>query len=338
MVSPARQRIVLEYAPSDYLTFPRRDNFGWTGWSLVDRTLALQHGVRAGSFASPAPFDSSALPPVPMNPFVTDTKEITWNTDGLLSVAAPRFAGATGSLDMFVGQKVGPLTLLAANGFGTLTWISLTADSLPQARRSLLTVSSMAQNSGMVWDGTTTIHNNWGGSPTQVAPLLLSLGLNMNADSIRVYPLDPSGGESRGFSTYMPSAPNSFTPMIDQSQSLSMWFGIEAFGSGVTGMISGEAAGIPMENRLEQNFPNPFNPTTEIRYEVAGVTGQSGVKHVRLIVYDLLGREVAVLVNDRKVPGRYAVLFDARGMASGIYVCRMMAGGFVQTRRMVVVK
>jgi hypothetical protein len=267
-----------------------------------------------------------------VNPFVTDTKEISWNTGGLLSVAAPRFAGATGFLNAFAGQQIGPLTLTASTGFGSLTWISLTADSLGQARRSLLTISSMSQNSGMVWDGTTSIHNNWGGSPTQVAPLLVTLQLRVNADSIRVYPLDPSGGETRGFSTYFPLAPNTFSPTIDQSRSLSMWFGIEAFGIGAATAAPGEAAGIPFENRLEQNFPNPFNPTTVIRYQL------SAVKTVKLCVYDLLGREVAVLVNERKPAGRYEARVDGAGLSSGVYIYRLIAGNYVETRRMVLLK
>jgi hypothetical protein len=332
LISPARQKLLLDYAPADFLTFPRRDTFGWTGWSIIDQTLALQHGVRSASFTSATPFDPSALPPPPVNPFVTDTKEISWNTDGLLSVAAPRFAGATGFLNAFTGQQVGPLTITAATGFGSLTWISLTADSLGQARRSLLTLSSMSQNSGMVWDGTTTIHNNWGGSPTQVAPLLVTLQLRMNADSIRVYPLDPSGGETRGFSTYVPSAPNTFHPTIDQSRSLSMWFGIEAFGNGTATTVSGDAAGIPLENRLEQNFPNPFNPATLIRYQV------SAALNVRLAVYDVLGREVAVLVSEQKAPGTYAVSFDGTNLASGMYFYTLTTGRYRETRKLMVTR
>ncbi len=89
---------------------------------------------------------------------------------------------------------------------------------------------------------------------------------------------------------------------------------------------------IPTRFALEQNYPNPFNPTTGIRYQVAGVS------EVKLVVYDLLGREVAVLVNERKAPGSYEVEFDAAGLASGVYLYRLTAGSFVQTREMLVIK
>ncbi len=89
---------------------------------------------------------------------------------------------------------------------------------------------------------------------------------------------------------------------------------------------------VPSTFRLEQNYPNPFNPKTEIRYQV------SGVSHVRLMVYDILGREVAVLVNELQRPGSYAVKFDGSSLASGVYICRLTAGSFVGSRRMVLIR
>jgi len=84
--------------------------------------------------------------------------------------------------------------------------------------------------------------------------------------------------------------------------------------------------------KLHQNYPNPFNPTTTIRYDLPKPT------LVRLSVYDILGREVAVLVNRGINAGAYEVKFDAMGLASGMYFYRLTAGSFVQTRKMLVVK
>ena len=88
----------------------------------------------------------------------------------------------------------------------------------------------------------------------------------------------------------------------------------------------------PAEYALLQNFPNPFNPTSEITYQLP-VAGS-----VKLSVYDLLGREVAVLVNETKAPGQYTARFDAKGLSSGVYVYRLEAGNFVQARRMLLVR
>ncbi len=106
-----------------------------------------------------------------------------------------------------------------------------------------------------------------------------------------------------------------------------------------TGVNEGKRSGSD-HFELQGNYPNPFNPKTGVRFQVPGVSD------VKLVVYDLLGREVAVLMNEMKAAGNYEVKFDASGLASGVYVYRLMArqtdggqaGSFVQSRTMVLVK
>jgi endoglucanase len=88
----------------------------------------------------------------------------------------------------------------------------------------------------------------------------------------------------------------------------------------------------PSSFSLAQNFPNPFNPTTTVNCQVPVAS------RVKVTVYDLLGRQVAVLMDEKKEPGTYAARWDATGVASGMYLCRMEAGDFVATRRMALVK
>ena len=83
---------------------------------------------------------------------------------------------------------------------------------------------------------------------------------------------------------------------------------------------------------LDQNYPNPFNPSTTIRYSI----GRSGM--VTLRVLDILGEEVATLLETRCEPGNYAVSWDAGNKSSGVYFCKMVAGDFVSVRKMLVVK
>jgi hypothetical protein len=95
----------------------------------------------------------------------------------------------------------------------------------------------------------------------------------------------------------------------------------------------------PAEPGLAQNYPNPFNPTTTIRYSVGMVSGQSPVaSSVRLSVYDLLGREVEVLVNEKKESGSYEAKFRGEGLPSGVYIARLTIGDFSQSRKMVLVR
>ena len=84
--------------------------------------------------------------------------------------------------------------------------------------------------------------------------------------------------------------------------------------------------------QLEQNYPNPFNPSTRIQYAV------SNRQFVSLKVYDVLGNEIAVLVNEEKSAGIYEIEFDAIGLSSGIYFYTLRSGGFAQTKKMILLK
>jgi hypothetical protein len=83
---------------------------------------------------------------------------------------------------------------------------------------------------------------------------------------------------------------------------------------------------------LKQNYPNPFNPVTTITYQVPKNSA------VSLTVYDLLGREVASLVNETQTPGQYTVQFNATRLSSGVYLYRLNAGGFSETKKLTLVK
>ena len=88
----------------------------------------------------------------------------------------------------------------------------------------------------------------------------------------------------------------------------------------------------PTRFELKQNYPNPFNPSTTIRYAV------SSRQYVTLKIYDVLGNEVAILVNEEKPIGSYEVEFDATTLPSGIYFYRLQAGSFVETKKMLLLR
>ena len=89
---------------------------------------------------------------------------------------------------------------------------------------------------------------------------------------------------------------------------------------------------LPERTRLIGNFPNPFNPVTTISYELPVNT------HVTLAVTDIIGREVARLVDGYQEAGYKNVSFDASNLASGIYFYRLQADGFVETRKLILMK
>ena len=89
---------------------------------------------------------------------------------------------------------------------------------------------------------------------------------------------------------------------------------------------------VPSTYSLSQNYPNPFNPSTKIEYSIP----RAGL--VDLKVFDILGREVAILVNEFKQAGNYTQVFDASKLASGVYFYSLKAGSFTETKKMLLVK
>ncbi len=108
--------------------------------------------------------------------------------------------------------------------------------------------------------------------------------------------------------------------------------GYSVYSPWVTSSPNDPVRGVPSSPRLHQNFPNPFNPSTTITYELPVAS------EVKLSIYDILGREVAALVDEKVNVGTHRILFDASGMTSGTYFCRLNAGGNVFTRKMLLVR
>ncbi|MCB9258619.1 MAG: T9SS type A sorting domain-containing protein [Ignavibacteriales bacterium] len=89
---------------------------------------------------------------------------------------------------------------------------------------------------------------------------------------------------------------------------------------------------------LSQNYPNPFNPTTTIKYSVPNVASSYSSSKVELKVYDILGREIKTLVNQKQKPGNYEVTFNADELSSGVYFYKLQAGDIIQTKKMILIK
>jgi len=96
--------------------------------------------------------------------------------------------------------------------------------------------------------------------------------------------------------------------------------------------VEDELTTIPTVFKLEQNYPNPFNPTTKIKFAVPEKS------NVVIKIYDILGSEAATLVNQEMDAGSYENDFNAAGLSSGVYLFRMEAGNFVETRKMILLK
>ncbi|MCL6100702.1 MAG: T9SS type A sorting domain-containing protein, partial [Bacteroidetes bacterium] len=97
---------------------------------------------------------------------------------------------------------------------------------------------------------------------------------------------------------------------------------------------------LPREFSLGQNYPNPFNPTTTISYTIPSVetTHVPSLQHVTLKVFDVLGKEIATLVNEKLIPGKYTETFSGTNLPSGIYFYVLRTGTFTSVKKMVLLK
>jgi hypothetical protein len=136
---------------------------------------------------------------------------------------------------------------------------------------------------------------------------------------------DADGAEREGMLTYAISEDKSYQ---DVSRWTYTWIGDQWNPTGV----ENQGLQTVVDYNLAQNYPNPFNPSTQIKFSIK----ETGM--VTLKVFDVLGREVATLVNNQLATGSYTVNFNASGLASGIYFYRLESGSFVQTNKMMLLK
>ncbi len=123
--------------------------------------------------------------------------------------------------------------------------------------------------------------------------------------------------------------PNAYLPNHDPIDSLQTLFNIWLSTVGLAGFSNT----VPHEFKLYQNYPNPFNPETKIAFDLAKPST------VKLIVYDIVGNEVAVLLNNQSFPaGNFEFTFDASNLASGVYIYKLISDNFTDAKKMSVVK
>ena len=158
-----------------------------------------------------------------------------------------------------------------------------------------------------------------------------TLSINKLDSLAAVGKFDPTKPSRIGVVLYYPAPydTTSWTGAIelDDFTAYGIWFP-----SGVPSGVRPANTGIVYQYQLYSNYPNPFNPSTRIRYDVRGES------KVQVRVFDILGREVATLVNQSQPAGSYEVEFNASSFSSGVYFVRMDAGGYVKTLRMMLLK
>lgn len=303
--------ILAQYTEDFLYNLPQEDDDGrWSKYFPYDERLALTHSIKTDGFNHTdvqLPNENFGA-----SPYTTNTDEITFDADlDILHINTPKLEALAGKISN-MNQAADAKMQVAGDDFGVISWISLTEKNLDKSEKSLLTISSRFQNSGMIWDGTTSIHNNWGNAPTEMKPLLLDLSLDIEADSMRLFPLDGKG-EVMDSITFFPQN-GQFHLTIDQNQTQTPWFGIRSFPT-ITSTT------LLTENEISI-FPNPIANNQFLRF------GQNNeVMDYRLM--NALGQTTA--------QGKNSIGFYIKDLPTGIYTL-ILRNKSTSTMKLVVVE
>ena len=223
------------------------------------------------------------------------------NTFGVLGAATTNISGSDGTGDVALSMAVGSDGQIALAGH-----------------------SSMSGNGGDVFavacfDSNGFLEKNFATNGSTIANIIGGDGSDDKANAVAIQSDGKivAAGYSEGTPPYLGS--------------IGWAFALARF---LPGIPTAVAAGQTIQNKyaLYQNYPNPFNPSTVISYQL------STSSNVTLKVYDILGREIKTLVNQRQNAGAYHVPFDASRLSSGVYFYKLEAGNFVETKKLVLLK
>ncbi len=212
-----------------------------------------------------------------------------------------------GFMDVYLNTNGGENRLYKNNAGNSNKWVEFKLQGNPSNRSAIgARVKVKAGSLSMIRE----VSGGSGGKGQNSLPVEFGLGSNTIIDSVIVrWP----SGTAQGFANVTPNIIYSLT----EGQSL----------VGVQNPLT-----VPSQYKLEQNYPNPFNPVTTISYELPIIS------YVSLVVYNLIGKESNVLVNEKQSAGSYEVKWDASNLTSGVYFYRLTAGTFSDTKKMVLLK
>jgi hypothetical protein len=311
LIGGAKQPVLVSYSRKDiYNSFEKDNNQRWEKYVPYPLKTQLTHSIRTKTYNSATNYTPSVLPTSATDIFETDTKETLLNTQkGILTTNTPQFIALTGFMNNATNTKVGNLTLTSASTFGSLTWLSLSDKPLVDADTSLITLSSVSQNTGMVWNATnTSINTNWGSEPTAVLPLETTIRLNLNALSVDVVALS-STGQSKSVKTIRPTTTGVFDITLSESVDKTLWYALVLKQTTATNDFSEQAD--------FKVVPNPAHDKIDIIYPI------STLDPTVIELFDMTGKNIFYKKIENKSLGEQHETIDVKTIHSGTYLLKI---------------
>ncbi len=304
LIDPAETVIEIPYSREDLLGMPLQSKEYWELNLPYDSRLAYEHRMEL-LFDQEDNFDPAGLPSPSDGPYNLNGGQIYWDKSGIFQIDAEKFSSISGRLNELEVPGTKSLKVDAASDFASVSWLSLVDSSLSLSSRSLLTVSTRMMNTDMIWDGTTSVHNNWGRIPALVAPLEAEISLHSIFSHLRIVPLDHLGQPRSEEADTLKVADDQWLKYsLDLKEASTLWFGVE--GLNIVDTISGIEQVIPEKHA--RIYPNPSSG--EVLIEMDEAWPNKG----EITIVDMTGKRVfSALAGDGD-------RLDLSGLARGTYI------------------
>lgn len=337
-IEPSERRVGFKHDVADLRNLPA--TYSARGFFQVEGTFNsvanLVSGVRIDSFTASRHYTADDYyVTIPSDDNIeSDTRQIKLDiTKGILQLNTPRVQGASGALGAASTIRTDNLGISWNDGGPHVTcmWSTLDTFALDSSRRSLLTVTTRALNSGAVWQyGDSSMGKSWGDAPMQMESVRLGMNFHTAADSVILHPLDSMAQPTGRTIGATRTTSGSWRVMLDLESEKTPWFGVEQLFTADTS-TSGITAVHTQSAGAGDIYPNPAHDAASIDVTIpahgAVISGR---------ICDMLGRTMADIPAHRAIPGSSTLPLDLRGLPAGSYVCIISIGETVVARRMIV--
>jgi hypothetical protein len=314
LIKESGSSVVVNFNKKDVLKMPLEAENGWSTHSPFPNELSYTNKVEL-TFNEDEPSGLDKLPPVSPGPFILNDGQITWDKKGIFKINTPFFNCISGQLNQNKGTATEQMILESASDFGSIAWLSLVDSALSESSKSLLFIGSKQINTGMIWDGTTTVHNNWGRNPSLIAPNLISVKLKNKSAGLKLTPLDTRGNPVESKTKYFVCDESGYSKiLLNPGVDKTVWYAVET----VADWSITKTARVEIENHI-MCYPNPS--TNSVKIKLVYPPG----KTFDLIVHDSTGKQVKSEQNQNEFECTKSEL------GSGMYFFRAIVDNKVYT-------
>ncbi len=337
-IAPAQRMVHIQHDVADLRYLPI--TYSSRGFYNIEGTLQsvanLVSAIRVDSFnASRHYTGDDYYVTIPSDDNIqSDTRQITLDiTKGVMQLNAPRIQGAAGALNGTSSVKTDNLSVswIAGGANVTYLWSTLDGQVLDSARRSLLTVTTRALNTGAIWQfGDSSLGKNWGTAPIQMEGVRLGLNFTTAADSLLLWPLDTVGMPTGRTIVATRNTSGTWRVTLDVAAEATPWYGVQQVfkkqDTNTTGVRVSELAA-----SIGNAYPNPATELASV-----DVVAPEGGLQLSAEVVNMLGDRVATVAEHWAPAGAGTLDIDLRDVPNGTYLCRVRMGTQLVIRRLVV--